>query len=103
MLLTTLIEDLCIICRFGNTYGYGFAFAKHSPYTPLFNVELFRLQKDFKISSFTHKWMKESVKCEMMDNFEEQKERGLMQFGVSVLKTNVLKSCLHYCLGNDDS
>ena len=26
--------------------------------------------------------MKESVKCEMMDNFEEQKEQGWIQFGI---------------------
>lgn len=61
---------------FGNTYGYGFAFQKNSQYTPLFNVVLFKLQKDFKISSLTHKWMKEKAKCEMMDKFEEEKKNG---------------------------
>ena len=69
-------KDVCIICRFGNIYGYGFAFKRGSPYTALFNVELFRLQKDFIISSLTHKWNKEKVKCEMMDNLEEQKAQG---------------------------
>jgi len=61
---------------FGNTYGYGFAFGLSSPYTPLFNMALFRLQKDFKISSLSHKWTKEGVKCEMMDNFEKQQQEG---------------------------
>lgn len=63
-------------CRFGNTYGYGFAFGLRSQYTPLFNMELFRLQNDFIISSLTHKWTKEKVKCELIDNFEEQKDKG---------------------------
>jgi len=61
---------------FGNTYGYGFAFARDSPYTPLFKMELFRLQNDFIISSLTHKWTEEKVKCELMDNFEEQQDKG---------------------------
>lgn len=65
-----------MICRFGNTYGYGFAFGLNSAYTPLFNMELFRLQKDFIISSLTHKWRKERVKCEMMDKLEEEQQQG---------------------------
>lgn len=65
-----------LVCRFGNTYGYGFAFRLNSEYTPLFNMELFRLQNDFIISSLTHKWTKEKVKCELIDNFEEQKHKG---------------------------
>ena len=65
-----------LVCRFGNTYGYGFAFARDSPYTPLFKMELFRLQNDFIISSLTHKWTEEKVKCELMDNFEEQQDKG---------------------------
>ena len=39
-------------------------------------MELFRLQNDFIISSLTHKWTKEKVKCELIDNFEEQKHKG---------------------------
>ena len=65
-----------LVCRFGNTYGYGFAFDRDSPYTPLFKMELFRLQNDFIISSLTHKWMEEKVKCELMDNFEEEQHKG---------------------------
>lgn len=61
---------------FGNTYGYGFAFELNSPYTPLFNMELFRLQNEFIISSLTHKWTKERVNCELVDNFEEQQLLG---------------------------
>jgi len=61
---------------FGNTYGYGFAFARKSPYTPLFNMELFGLQNDFIISTLTHKWTEEKVKCELMDNFEEEQNKG---------------------------
>lgn len=61
---------------FGNTYGYGFAFELTSPYTPLFNMELFRLQNEFVISSLTHKWTKERVNCELVDNFEEQQQLG---------------------------
>lgn len=61
---------------FGNTYGYGFAFGLDSPYTLLFNMELFRLQKDFIISSLTHKWTKERVKCELMDKLEEEQQQG---------------------------
>ena len=75
-LLYKITNVVCIICRFGNTYGYGFAFGLSSPYTPLFNMALFRLQKDFKISSLSHKWTKEGVKCEMMDNFEKQQQEG---------------------------
>ena len=75
-LLYKMTNVVCIICRFGNTYGYGFAFGLSSPYTPLFNMALFRLQKDFKISSLSHKWTKEGVKCEMMDNFEKQQQEG---------------------------
>ncbi|XP_078376048.1 glutamate receptor ionotropic, kainate 2-like isoform X2 [Oculina patagonica] len=73
-------EDYCgkikVTGGFGNTYGYGFAFGLRSQYTPLFNMELFRLQNDFIISSLTHKWTKEKVKCELIDNFEEQKDKG---------------------------
>lgn len=61
---------------FGNTYGYGFAFARDSPYTPLFKMELFRLQNEFEISRLTHKWMEENVKCELVDNFEEEQHKG---------------------------
>ena len=39
-------------------------------------MELFRLQKDFIISSLTHKWTKERVKCEMMDKLEEEQQQG---------------------------
>ena len=70
----------CLIFRFGNTYGYGFAFGLRSPYTPLFNMELFRLQNDFIISSLTHKWTKDRVKCELVDNFEEQQQNGKICF-----------------------
>lgn len=66
--------------RFGNTYGYGFAFELTSPYTPLFNMELFRLQNEFVISSLTHKWTKERVNCELVDNFEEQQQLGKICF-----------------------
>jgi len=65
-----------LVYRFGNTYGYGFAFARKSPYTPLFNMELFGLQNDFIISTLTHKWTEEKVKCELMDNFEEEQNKG---------------------------
>lgn len=65
-----------LICRFGNTYGYGFAFRLNSQFTPLFNMELFRLQNDFIISSLTHKWTKERVKCELMDSFEKEQQHG---------------------------
>lgn len=67
------------VCRFGNTYGYGFAFARDSPYTPLFKMELFRLQNEFEISRLTHKWMEENVKCELVDNFEEEQHKGKLR------------------------
>lgn len=39
-------------------------------------MELFRLQNEFIISSLTHKWTKERVNCELVDNFEEQQLLG---------------------------
>ncbi|EDO46596.1 predicted protein [Nematostella vectensis] len=55
---------------FGSTYGYGFALPLNSPITNLFNMEIFRLQRDLIIDRLKHKWTYKT-KCEMIDKMKE--------------------------------
>jgi hypothetical protein len=64
-----------IVHRFGTTYGYGFALALDSSTTNLFNMEIFRLQRDLIIDSLKHKWSSKE-KCEMIDNMKTQNGKG---------------------------
>ncbi|XP_048581286.1 glutamate receptor ionotropic, kainate 2 isoform X2 [Nematostella vectensis] len=63
---------------FGSTYGYGFALPLNSPITNLFNMEIFRLQRDLIIDRLKHKWTYKT-KCEMIDKMKEMsgKDSGI--------------------------